>query len=152
MPPLLKWTALTLCQYHRPPPAPNILRMMTTCRAAGGISLKRIEELRLLNTKKNDENRKRQEEEEKRMKDEGEATCLLLLKVEAEKESEKMTSRARLDILNGVEAADEVARKTREKEDDVDERSPLKKRTGLSKSSSRRYRALVTPPKTLLQT
>jgi hypothetical protein len=138
-----KWTTLHLSRYHRPPPAPNFLRIMTTRRAAGGNALKRIEELRLLNKKKNDETRKRQEEEEKRTKDKEEAARLLLIEVEAEKESGKMTSRALLDTLYGVEVVDEAAR-----EIDTDERSPLKKRTGSSKSSSRRYRAQVTPPET----
>ncbi len=59
-----------------------------------------------------------------------------------------MTSWALLDILNRVEAVDETAMKIGETEDNVDECSPLKKRTGSSKSSSRRYRAQATPPVT----
>jgi hypothetical protein len=58
-----------------------------------------------------------------------------------------MTSWALLDTLNGVEAVDKTAMEIKDTEDNEDERSPLKKRTGSSKSSSRRYRAQVTPPK-----
>ncbi len=120
--------------------------MATRANQQGSNALKKIEELCLLNKKKNDEIRKQQEEEEKRKKDEEEAACLLQVEEETEKESGTMTSWALLDTLNSVETVDKTAMEIEDKEDNKDGRSPLKKRTGLSKSSSRRYWAQVTPP------
>ncbi len=120
--------------------------MATRANRQGSNALKKIEELLLLNKKKNKEIRKQQEEEEKRKKDEEEAARLLQVEEETEKESGTMTSWALLDTLNGVETVDKTAMEIKDTEDNEDERSPLKKRMDSSKSSSRRYRAQVTPP------
>ncbi len=114
------------------------------------MALKQIEELRLTNKKKNDEARKQQEEEEKCRKDEAEEERRRT-EEEAVQNRVAMTPQNLHDILNGVDKAqldDMVCSGKGDAESQEEERLPLKKRTGSSKSSSRRARLFsVTPSK-----
>ena len=140
------------------PPAPNIIPRASTHNKApmismttrqGSVALKKIEELRLSNKKKNDEARKLQEEEDKRRMDEA---------TEARRKQSEGKDQARVDltpknlhdILNGAGEGDPEGMECSAGEEtgsQEDERSPLKKRPVSSKSSSRRQGATkVTPP------
>ncbi len=111
----------------------------------GSNAIKKIEELQLNNKKKNDMIRKQQEEEEKQKKDKEEARRI---QEEAEKEKEDAITPQNLhENLNGV---DSTQTETRAADNDGEEHSPHKMRSGLSKSSTKRTRApQVTPSKAM---
>jgi hypothetical protein len=117
--------------------------MISVRTRQGSNALKKIEELRLINKKKNDKIRKQQEEEITQKKDNEEARRI---QEEAEKEAEVPISYNIHGIMNGIdstptEAMEEDAYNNKE------ECSPLKKRSGLSKSATRRTcKPQVTPP------
>jgi hypothetical protein len=120
------------------PTYPNMMPPMTR---KGSSALHKIEGIRLINKKKNDKICKQQEEEEKQRKYKKEARRI---QEEAEKEDETITPRNLHDVMNGL---DYSLPKAMEENDEGDERSPLKKRSGSSKSAARRTRApQVSPP------
>jgi hypothetical protein len=105
----------------------------------GSNAIKKIEELQLNNKKKNDKICKQQEEVEKQKKDEEEA-C----RIQAEKEKEEaITPQYLHDVLNSV---DSIQMETMAVDGIGEERSPLKKQSDSSKSSTKRTPApQVTP-------
>ncbi len=68
----------------------------------GSNALKKIEEIRLLNKKKNDLIRKQQEEDKKQRKDEEEAKQLWMAKEDTAKDKELMTPQNFHNIMNGI--------------------------------------------------
>jgi hypothetical protein len=103
---------------------------------------KKIEEIRLINKKKNDEICKQQEEDEKQRKDEEEARRI---REEVEEEDETITPRNLQDVMNRLDYSPPEA--IMEEADEEDERAPLKKQSGSSKSATRRTRVpQVSPP------
>jgi hypothetical protein len=117
--------------------------MMSVRTRQGSNAIKKMEELRLINKKKNDKIRKQQEEEENK-KGQGRSTPDPR---EAEKEKEKAITPQNLhDVLNGVES---TPTETTVAANDGEECSPLKKCSGSSKSATKRTRApQVTPSET----
>ena len=120
--------------------------MMSLRTRKGNVSLQQIDELRLINKKKNDEAKKQQEEDEKRKKDEAEEERRRAEEDEVAKSKETMSPTNLHNILNGVSTEQDDASMGGESEPQEEERSPLKKRTGSSKASSRRSRSTnITP-------
>jgi hypothetical protein len=125
--------------------------MISARNRQGNTALKQIEELRLTNKKKNDEIRKKQEEEEKRKKDEEHEAR----QKAAEEEKSKcavVSPQNPHDIKNGIDTEQskgmDYDMEVEENYGD-EERSPLKKRSGSSKSATRKSRhPKVTPPST----
>ncbi len=100
-----------------------------------------------MNKKKKDEIRKQQEEEDKHKKDEEEVEKCTT-EEEVSKEVEGITPQVLLDIMNGEESTETSVMQEDNNEDEGEERSPLKKCSGSSKSATRRKpsRPQVTPP------
>ena len=103
-----------------------------------------LDEIRLLNKKHHQQEQQRKEEEEKRKKDE-EATRVLadgvVTTVDVLEEDEDVLNFT-ADVHNIMNGFEEMETEEHEK-DDKDERSPMKKRPGSSKASSRRSRTAV---------
>jgi hypothetical protein len=121
-------------------------------------AIKLIEEQRLANKKKNSEARKLQEEEAMRKKDEDDAlkkaeeATAAAVKATQEKEDEMADgepvgnlNQNLHDILNGV-ATDPEPPEDRAPKDQQEERSPKMKRSGSSKTSSRRNKPTKVSP------
>jgi hypothetical protein len=121
--------------------------MMTTRLRLGNNGLKQIEELHLLNKKKNDEIIKHQEEEDKCKKDEEEVKKSTT-EEEVSKEAEGITPQLLLKIMNGVESMETSITQEDNNKDKEEERSPSKKRSRSSKSAKRKkpFRLQVTLP------
>jgi hypothetical protein len=121
--------------------------MMTTRSRLDNNGLKQIEELHLLNTKKNDEIRKQQEKEDKCKKDEEEVEKCIT-EEEVLKEAEGITPQVLLETMNGVELTETSVTQEDNSKDGAEEQSPLKKRSGSSKSATRQKPSClqVTPP------
>jgi hypothetical protein len=110
--------------------------MMLARTRQGSNAIKKIEELHLNNKKKNNKIQKQQEEEEKQKKDKEEAHRI---QEKAAKEKEEAITPQNLhDILNSV---DSTQTETMVADNNGEEGSPLKKRSGSSKSSTKRTRA-----------
>jgi hypothetical protein len=114
-----------------------LTNMMTTRSRLGNNRLKQIEELCLLNEKKNDKIRKQQEEEDKHKKNEEEVEKRMT-KEEVSKEAEGITPQVLLKIMNGDKSTKMSVTQEDSNEDEAEERSPLKKCSGSSKSATRR--------------
>jgi hypothetical protein len=109
-----------------------------------------LDEIRLLNKKHHQQERQRKEEEEKRKKDD-EATMVLEdvtfmttdvpVPFQEGKEDEDVLNFT-ADVHNIMNGFEEMETEEHEK-DDKDKRSPMKKRPGSSKASSRRSRTAV---------
>ncbi len=99
--------------------------------------LKGIDEIRQLNKKKIDVERKKEEEELKRKKDEEEA----LKKAEEEKakaiDEDNVTKKLH-SIMNGIDGDENIMEISGNEDNNKDEQSPAKKQGGSSKTSTRR--------------
>jgi hypothetical protein len=121
--------------------------MLTRTTRQGSNSPKKIDEIQLLNKKKNDKLRKQQQEEEKRKKDEAEKEERVRSAEEgANQDQEWVKPQNLLGIMNGDDPTDQSTMEVDNIVDNEDEHSPLKKRTGSSKTTPKRNQALVTPP------
>ena len=144
----------------RPRPAPNIkvsastktlTAMMHTRSGRGSTAISReLDEIRLLNKKHHQQERQRKEEEEKRKKDD-EATTVLeddaattanVPVASQEVNEDEVVLNFTADVHNIMNGFEEMETEEHE-EDDEDKRSPMKKRPGSSKASSRRSRTAV---------
>jgi hypothetical protein len=115
----------------------------------GSSALKKIKEFCLINKKKNNKIRKQQEEEEKCRKDEEEA-ARQRIEEESEREKETMAPKNLHNIMNGINVPQNAMEVEDEEDDDINERSLLKKQSGSSKTASRRScYTQVTPPKAM---
>jgi hypothetical protein len=116
--------------------------MLTRTTRQGSNAFKKIDEIRLLNKKKNDKLRKQQEEEKKHKKDEAEKEERMQCTEEgANQDQELVMPRNLFDIMNGDDPTNQTTMEVDNIVDNEDKCSPLKKRIGLSKTLSRRNRA-----------
>jgi len=109
-----------------------------------------LDEIHLLNKKHHQQERQRKEEEEKRQKDEEAAMALeddavtmadVPVASQEGKEDEDALNFT-VDVHNIMNGFEEMETEEHE-EDNKDERSPMKKRPGSSKASSRQSRTMV---------
>ncbi len=116
------------------PPEHNTQRSVKKTAA----ELKGIDEIWQLNKKKIDDEQKKEEEEAKHQKDAEEARKKAEENLARAEEEQNVTKNLH-SIMNGDKDGEDVMDIDGNKDEDEDERSPVKKRGGSSKSSTRRH-------------